>query len=102
MKTMLTGVAIALAAAALPTFAQELGPAVRESASDVLVQDAVQSRIQRDHRLDGSLLTVSVHDGHVSVTGTLKDESQETEVYRVARQVGGVTDVFVFAQPDLE
>ena len=103
MKTMLTGLAFAaFAAASAPTFAQELGPAVLESSSDLQVQDEVLTRLLSDHRLDHSLLMVSVHDGHVSVTGTMKDESQEAEIYRVARTVPGVRDVFVFGETDSE
>lgn len=103
MKTMLTGFALAACmAASVPSFAQELGPVVVESTSDLQVQDEVLTRLLADHRLDHSLLMVSVHDGHVSVTGTLKDESQEAEIYRVARHVQGVRDVFVFGETDTE
>ncbi|APV48935.1 hypothetical protein BWI17_04095 [Betaproteobacteria bacterium GR16-43] len=104
MKRILTGCAVFATALAayVPAFAQELGPAVRESTTDVQVQEEVLTRLLADHRLDHSLLMVSVHDGHVSVTGTMKDESQEAEIYRVARTVPGVRDVFVFGETDSE
>lgn len=101
MKRILAGLAVASAAFATHTaFAQELGPAVLESSSDVQLQESINNRLLNDHRLDGAMFTVSVHDGHVSVTGTLKDESQEAEIYRVARHAEGVRDVFVFAEED--
>ena len=102
MKRILAAFGIAAAALATqsPAFAQELGPAVLESPSDVRLQEDINNRLVVDHRMDGAMFTVSVHEGHVSVTGTLKDQSQETEIYRVARSVDGVRDVFVFAEED--
>jgi len=102
MKRILAACGIAAAAFATqsPAFAQELGPAVLESPSDVRLQEDISNRLVVDHRMDGAMFTVSVHDGHVSVTGTLKDQSQEAEIHRVARSVGGVRDVFVFAEED--
>ncbi|QJR09186.1 hypothetical protein DSM104443_00222 [Usitatibacter rugosus] len=102
MKRILATCGIAAAALATHStvFAQELGPAVLESPSDVRVQEDINNRLVVDHRMDGAMFTVSVHDGHVSVTGTLKDQAQEAEIYRVARHVDGVRDVFVFAEED--
>jgi len=104
MKRFLAACGIAAAAVATqsPSFAQELGPAVLESFSDVRLQEDINNRLVVDHRLDGAMFTVAVHDGHVSVTGTLKDQSQQAEIYRVARSVDGVRDVFVFAEEDGE
>jgi osmotically-inducible protein OsmY len=102
MKRILAACGIAAAALATqsPAFAQELGPAVLENPSDVRLQADINDRLVVDHRMDGAMFTVSVHDGHVSVTGTLKDQAQEAEIYRVAHSIDGVRDVFVFAEED--
>src|SRR6202007_1348444 len=72
MKALLIPCAAAVLLSAVNASAQELGPAVLESASDLRIQEEVQSRLNGDHHLDHSLLVASVHDGHVSITGTLK------------------------------
>ncbi|APV48936.1 hypothetical protein BWI17_04100 [Betaproteobacteria bacterium GR16-43] len=98
MKRILTGCAVAAAlAVAIPAFAQDVAPAAQQSASDVQLQHEVTHQLTSDRNLEGSMLVVSVLDGRVNVVGTLRDHSQETEIYSVARHVDGVRSVFVFA-----
>jgi osmotically-inducible protein OsmY len=90
-KILIGGAAIvaSLAFAAPFARAQFDTPAVQptlESDADVVLQDSVKHALDSDKRLQGALVTVTVYQGRVEVSGEILDESQSGEIVRVAHK----------------
>ena len=58
-----------------------------ESASDVAVQEAVQHALDSDKRMRGAVLSVSVYQGRISVSGEVADSAQYAQAEQIARKV---------------
>jgi osmotically-inducible protein OsmY len=61
--------------------------------TDDELQDWVRDELSWDPKVDGAAIAVSVHDGEVTLRGTVGDFRQRREAQKAAKRVYGVTSV---------
>lgn len=69
--------------------------AAREKApvSDDQLYDLVKRRLANDPVVKGGALEVEVHEGVVTLKGTVEQEKQKTKAERVTKKISGVKQV---------
>jgi osmotically-inducible protein OsmY len=79
-----------------------LPTAAAQGSSDDRIYDQVRLRLAADRDVKGGAIQVEVHDGVVTLTGTLKEEKQKIKAERITRKVKGVKKVVNQLQVELK
>lgn len=89
-----------LAAVFLGLFAPLFG--AEKTVSDDFLNDTVRSRLAADAIVKGGAIDVEVHNGAVTLRGTVEEEKQKTRAEKIVKAVKGVksvTDEIKLAHP---
>lgn len=68
-------------------------PVVRQSLDDAQLLTGVKSALLNDPQLGGQAIDITVSQGIVSLSGTVRSADDATRAQQLARQVSGVKDV---------